>query len=106
MNNKLLSIRYSAAKLVASFGLAAALLFTPAASDAGSFGPNRSLGKLPTLASVSARGSVVSATVSRVGSNFQISWTTAGDVEKVKIDEGTSPEQIDNPVGEVSGIKS
>jgi len=104
MNRNLLSIRHSAAEMLVSFGIVAALLFTPAASDAGSIGPNRSLGNVHALASVSARGSVVSATVTRVGSDFQISWTTMGDVDTVKIEEGTTPQQIENLVGEVSGI--
>src|ERR1051325_5745699 len=43
---------------------------------------------------------VVSATLIRIGSDLQISWTTTGDVKKVKIKEGTSPEQIDNEVAE------
>jgi len=34
-------------------------------------------------------GSLVSATVTRVGNDFLISWTTTGEVKKVKIDEGT-----------------
>ena len=51
-------------------------------------------------------GSVVSATVTRVGSDFQISWTITGDVSTVKIKEGTSPEQIENQVAEVTGITS
>jgi hypothetical protein len=51
-------------------------------------------------------GSVVSATVTRVGSDFQISWTIAGDVPTVSIKEGTSPEQIENQVVEVTGITS
>jgi protein-tyrosine phosphatase len=104
MNQNLLPIRYSAPKLLVSFGIVAAMLFTPAASVAGSFGPNRSGANMHVLAPVSAQGSVVSATVTRVGSGFQISWTTTGDVEKVRIEEGTSPEQIENFVGEVSGI--
>src|SRR6185369_3938351 len=104
MNINRLSIRYSAAELLVSFGLVAALLFTPAASDAGSFGPNRSSGNMHALATASAQGSIVSAAVTRVGSAFQISWTTMGDVDKVKIEEGTTPQQIENLVGEVSGI--
>jgi hypothetical protein len=32
-------------------------------------------------------GSVVSATVTRVGSDFQISWTTTGEVQTVRIDQ-------------------
>ena len=51
-------------------------------------------------------GSVGSATVTRVGSHFQISWTITGDVSTVKIKEGTSPEQIENQVAEVTGITS
>jgi protein-tyrosine phosphatase len=51
-------------------------------------------------------GSVVSATVTRVGSDFQISWTITGDVSTVKIKEGTNPEQIENLVAEVTGITS
>ena len=51
-------------------------------------------------------GSVVSATVTRVGSDFQISWTITGDVPTVSIKEGTSPEQIENQVAEVIGITS
>ena len=104
MNINLLSIRYSAAELLVSFGLVATLLCTPAASDAGSFGPNRSSGNMHALATVSAQGSIVSAAVTRVGSAFQISWTTMGNVDKVKIEEGTTPQQIENLVGEVSGI--
>jgi protein-tyrosine phosphatase len=104
MNINLLSIRHSAAELLVSFSLAAALLFTPAASDAGSFGMNRSLANMHALAPVSAQGSVVSAAVARVGSGFQISWTTTGVVETVKIEEGTTPQQIENLVAEVSGI--
>ena len=50
-------------------------------------------------------GSVVSATVARVGSDFQISWNTTGDTT-VRIIEGTSPDQIDNQIAEVSGITS
>ncbi|HZS04169.1 MAG TPA: tyrosine-protein phosphatase [Blastocatellia bacterium] len=53
-----------------------------------------------------APGSVISATVIRVGSDFQISWTTSGDVSQVKIMEGTSPEQIENHIAEASGITS
>src|SRR4030095_4803758 len=85
----------------------AALLLTPVASAAGFFGPNRPIGSLRNMhasAPVSAQGSVVSATVTRVGSTFQISWTTTGDVEKIRIEEGTSPQQIENLVGEASGI--
>jgi protein-tyrosine phosphatase len=104
MSRNLLSIRHSAAEVLVSFGLAAALLFTPAPSDAGSFGPNRSLSNRHALASVSAQSSVISAAVIRVGSDFQISWTTTGVVEKVKIEEGTTPQQIENLVGEVSGV--
>lgn len=104
MNRNLLSIRYSVAEMLVSFGIVAALLFTPAASDASLLGPKCSSGNRPALVSVSAQGSVISAMVSRVGSDFQISWTITGDVDKVKIEEGTSPQQIDNLVGEVSGI--
>jgi protein-tyrosine phosphatase len=104
MNRDLLSIRYSATELLVSFGLVAVFLFTPAAGEAGSFGPNPSSGNMHALASVSAQGSVVSATVTRVGSDFQVSWTTAGAVEKVKIEEGTTPQQIENLVGEASGV--
>jgi protein-tyrosine phosphatase len=50
--------------------------------------------------------SVVSAEVTRVGSNFQISWATTGELSTVRISEGTSPDQIDNQVAEVSGITS
>ena len=57
-------------------------------------------------ASADSPGSVGSATVTRVGSDFQISWTITGDVSTVKIKEGTSPEQIDNQVAEVTGITS
>lgn len=65
-------------------------------------------GKAPNLFALVANpsGSVVSATVTRVGSDFQISWTTTGDVSTVKIKEGTSPEQIENQVAEVTGITS
>jgi len=77
MNRNLLSIRCSATELLVSFGLVAALLFTPAVSDAGSFGPNRSLANMHALAPASAQGSVVSAAVTRVGSDFQISWLCA-----------------------------
>ena len=104
MNRNLLFIRHSADELLVSFGLVAALLFAPVASAAGFFGPNRSLRNMHAPAPVSAQGSVVSATVTRVGGGFQISWTTTGDVDKVRIEEGTSPQQIENLVGEVSGI--
>ncbi len=107
MNRNLVIIRHSTDKLLISFGLVAALLLTPVASAAGFFGPNRPIGSLRNMhasAPVSAQGSVVSATVTRVGSTFQISWTTTGDVEKVRIEEGTSPQQIENLVGEASGI--
>lgn len=104
MNQSMLSIRYSAIKLLASLGLVAALLFTPAVGVAGSFGPNRSGANMHVLAPVSAQGSVVAAMVTRVGSDFQISWTITGPVDKVRVQEGTSPGQIENLVGEVSGI--
>lgn len=104
MNQNLLSIRYSAPKLLVILGLVAALLFTPAPGAAGSFGPNRSRANRHALAPVPTQGSVVAASVTRVGSDFHISWTTAGNVERVRIDEGTSPEQIENLVGEASGI--
>src|SRR6266567_6742202 len=51
-------------------------------------------------------GFVVSARLTRVGSDFQISWTITGDVSTVKIKEGTNPEQIENLVAEVNGITS
>ena len=51
-------------------------------------------------------GSVVSATVTRVGSGFQISWIITGDVPTIRISEGTSPDQIDKPVAEVNSVTS
>lgn len=48
-------------------------------------------------------GSLASATVTRVGNDFLISWTTTGAVNQVTIKEGTSPEQINNQVANVSG---
>jgi hypothetical protein len=104
MNQNLFSSRHSGAELLVSIVLVAALLLTPAASYAGAVGPNRSFANRHVLTPASSQGSVVSATVSRVGSDFQVSWTTTGDVEKVRVEEGTSHEQIANLVGEVSGI--
>src|SRR4051812_47448848 len=103
MDQNLLSGRYSVSRLLVHIGLVVALLFTTAVSHAASFGPYRSSANQPLLAPVAAQGAVVVATVTRVGSDFQISWTTTGDVDKVRIEEGTSAEQIHNPVGEVSG---
>lgn len=51
-------------------------------------------------------GAIVSATVTRVGDDFQISWAATGEVKRVKIKEGTSPEQINNHVADVSGATS
>jgi protein-tyrosine phosphatase len=48
--------------------------------------------------------SIVSATVTRIGSDFQITWAAAPDVGRVTIAEGTSPDAIDNPVADVTGI--
>ena len=78
-------------KFGALFLLAALTLRT----DASSFQPM-----------VIQSGFVVSATVTRVGSDFQISWTATGDVSTVKIKEGTTPGQIENQVAEVTGITS
>src|SRR5262249_17968758 len=81
MKQNLSSIPCSACELLVSV-LVAALLSTQA---------------------VGQQGSVVGATVTRAGSSFQINWTTAGSVNQVKIFEGTSPEQIENPVAEPAG---
>jgi protein-tyrosine phosphatase len=48
--------------------------------------------------------SILSATVTRIGTDFQIAWTAAGDVDHVTIDEGTSPEEIVNRVADVSDV--
>jgi protein-tyrosine phosphatase len=98
------SIRYFARERFVSLILVAALLLTPVASYAGAFGPSHSLPNAHVLTPASSQGSVVSATVTRLGSDIQVSWTTAGIVEKVRIEEGTSPEQIGNMVGEASGV--
>src|SRR5690242_13102022 len=98
MKADLFAIRYFARERSVSFVLVAALLLTPVASYAGAFGPTHSLTNAHALTPVSSQGSVVSATVTRVGSDFQVSWTTAGVVERVRIEEGTSPEQIGNLV--------
>src|SRR4030095_714324 len=68
------------------------LAITTPGSEASSFAPG-----------VIDSGSVVSATVTRVGSAFQITWTTTGDVSTVKIKEGTTPEQIENQGADVAG---
>ena len=104
MKPNLFSIRYSALEPFVRLVLVATLLLTPVVSYAGAVGPTRSSANTHVLTPVASQGSVVSATVTRVGSDFQVSWTTAGSVEKVRIEEGTSPEQIGNLVGEVSGI--
>src|SRR5262249_13701908 len=77
----------------ALFALILALAFIASASFALSVGAN-----LP--------GSVISATVTRVGGDFQISWVVTGDVSKVRIEEGVNPEQIENLVAELSGVTS
>jgi protein-tyrosine phosphatase len=61
---------------------------------------------LAAEAKADSPGSIVSVTVTRVGSNFQISWTITGTVSMVRIKEGTDPEYIDNQVAEVTGITS
>ena len=43
-------------------------------------------------------GSVVSATVTRVGSGFQISWVITGDVSTIRISEGTTVHTISSVV--------
>jgi protein tyrosine/serine phosphatase len=48
--------------------------------------------------------SILSATVTRIGTDFQIAWTAAGDVSRVTIDEGTSPDEIVSRVADVSGV--
>ncbi|MFL6211920.1 MAG: tyrosine-protein phosphatase [Pyrinomonadaceae bacterium] len=48
-------------------------------------------------------GSLVTASVTRVGNDFLISWTTTGEVQQVKISEGTSPDDIKHKVADVSG---
>ncbi|HKQ72253.1 MAG TPA: tyrosine-protein phosphatase [Blastocatellia bacterium] len=85
MNRHLFSTLFSTARPLFSFILIAASQLTPAPA---------------------AHGSVVSATVTRVGAAFQISWTTTGDVSSVKIKEGVSPGHIENLVAKVSGITS
>jgi len=96
MNRSLYSNSHPVAGLLVLLGLVAGVFFTQSAMAAGAVGTNSSLDN--------TQATVVSATVTRVGSNFQVSWTTAGDVDRVKVQEGTSPEQIDTTVGEVSGV--
>src|SRR5262249_3453253 len=59
---------------------------------------------LRSTQAVGQHGSVVGAAVTRTGSSFQINWTTAGWVNKVKIFEGISPDQIENLVVEPAGV--
>jgi protein-tyrosine phosphatase len=103
MRQNLLSTRYSARELLVSFALITALLLTPAAALASSSRPNPSRASEPEASPGGGKGSVVSGTVTRVGSSFQVSWITNGDVNKVKVEEGTSPEEIGNLIAEVSG---
>ena len=58
--------------------------------------------QLPTLAA--PPGSIVSATVTRIGSSFQVSWTTSGDIRSVRVREGTDPDQIENSMGMFDGM--
>src|SRR5438128_301410 len=93
-------IRFAALLIAVVFSLSAAVGHLQADSSAG----NALAGTSPFNAAggrdfffapaPTPQGSVISATVTRVGSNFQISWTTTGDVTSVEIKEGTSPEQI------------
>ncbi len=52
------------------------------------------------------QGTVVSATAERAGTSFVLSWTTGGDVQRVTIFEGTSPDQIQNVVADTEGVAS
>ena len=99
MNPKLLSLLHSTPEWLVTFGLVTALLLTPPSSLSSSLGSSHRFTNMPAT-----QGSVVAAAVTRVGSDFQISWATIGDVEKVRIEEGISPEQINNLIAEVSGV--
>src|SRR5262245_20664069 len=82
MKQNLSSIPYSARELLVSVLVAA----------------------LMCIQALGQQGSVVGATVTRTGSSFQINWTAAGEVNRVKIFEGTSPEQIENLIAEPAGV--
>src|SRR2546423_1085410 len=102
-------IRFAALLIAMAFTLTTAVSHLQADSSAGNAlgvpSPLNTAGSSgPFTAASTLQDSVASVTVIRIGSDLQISWTTTGDVKKVKIKEGTSPEQIDNEVAEVSGI--
>lgn len=48
-------------------------------------------------------GEVVSAAVTRIGSSFQLAWSTVGEVVSVSIREGSNPAEIENPIATVNG---
>jgi protein-tyrosine phosphatase len=58
----------------------------------------------PSSALADPPGAITSATVTRIGNDFLLSWTITGEVDRVKIKEGSSPELIDHHVAEVSGV--
>lgn len=85
------SFLQSLTRFLPGYALLAALLLMHGIGNASSFLTNHFRHYWPPTAAVAGQGSVVAATVTRVGSDFQISWMIEGAVDQVKIQEGPSP---------------
>jgi hypothetical protein len=78
----LFSTRQSVNKSLLSFGLLAALVLTPSTGNASTFVPNHVPNYGPANAAVAAQGSVVAATVTRVG--HQALGITDAQLEQIR----------------------